>query len=159
MATIQQPEQTPIRNATVDATTILPSTNKDSTKSGLTHSLTIKLDEKNFLLWSQQVNDVITAHKLHRFVVNPDIPLQFASVTDRLDGKTSDEYQRWLFKDQTLFTWLLSTISNIVLPRVLNCKHSHEIWDKIHKYFNSVLKSRAHQLRFELKNTKKLARS
>jgi histone deacetylase 1/2 len=117
------------------------------------------LDENNFLLWSQQVNGVITAHNLHRFVVNPEIPLQYANVADRLDGKNSDEYQQWLFKDQSLFTWLLSTISDNVLPRVLSCKHSHEVWEKIHKYFNSVLKSRARQLRYELKNTKKLARS
>ncbi|CAJ2646763.1 unnamed protein product [Trifolium pratense] len=141
------------------AITNLPSTAKESTKSGLTHSLTIKLDEKNFLLWSQQVNGVITAHNLHRFVVNPEIPLQYSSVTDRLDGKNSEEYQKWLFKDQTLFTWLLSTISDGVLPRVLNCKHAHEVWESIHKYFNSVLKSRARQLRPELKNTKKLSRS
>ncbi|MCH90200.1 retrovirus-related pol polyprotein from transposon TNT 1-94, partial [Trifolium medium] len=38
-----------------------------------------------------------------------------------------DEYQKWLFKDQTLFTWLLSTIPDGVLPRVLNCRHSHEV--------------------------------
>lgn len=141
------------------ASTELPSTAKGSTKSGLTHALTIKLDENNFLLWSQQVNGVITAHNLHRFVVNPEIPLQYANVADRLDDKNSDEYQQWLFKDQSLFTWLLSTISDNVLPRVLSCKHSHEVWEKIHKYFNSVLKSRARQLRSELKNTKKLARS
>jgi histone deacetylase 1/2 len=157
MATLT-PEETSIGN-TNENNTNLPSTNKESSKSGLTHSLTIKLDEKNFLLWNQQVNGVITAHNLHRFVVNPEIPLQFASVADRLDGKNSDEYQRWLFKDQTLFTWLLSTISDSVLPRVLNCKHSYEVWDTIHKYFNSVLKSRARQLRSELKNTKKLAGS
>jgi histone deacetylase 1/2 len=137
----------------------LPSTAKNSNKSGLTHSLTIKLDENNFLLWSQQVNGVITAQNLHRLVVNPQIPLQFASVADRLDGKNSDEYQQWLFKDQSLFTWLLSTISDSVLPRVLNCKHAHEVWEQIHKYFNSVLKSRSRQLRSELKNTKKMSRS
>ncbi|MCI39633.1 retrovirus-related Pol polyprotein from transposon TNT 1-94, partial [Trifolium medium] len=108
MATEQSSEATPVNKTTID----LPNTSKESTKLGLTHSLTIKLDEKNFLLWSQQVNDVITAHNLHRFVANPEIPLQFASVTDRLDGKNSEEYQKWLFKDQTLFTWLLSTISD-----------------------------------------------
>jgi hypothetical protein len=92
MATLT-PEETSIGN-TNENNTNLPSTNKESSKSGLTHSLTIKLDEKNFLLWNQQVNGVITAHNLHRFVVNPEIPLQFASVADRLDGKNSDEYQR-----------------------------------------------------------------
>ncbi|CAJ2642450.1 unnamed protein product [Trifolium pratense] len=157
MAAEHSTEETPIKDATVDID--LPSTAAPSRKSGLTHSLTIKLDDKNFLLWSQQVNGVITAHNLHRFVVNPQIPLQFASVTDRLDGKNSEEYQKWLFKDQTLFTWLLSTMSDSVLPRVLSCKHAHEVWDKIHRYFNSVLKSRARQLISELKNTKKLSRS
>ncbi|MCI00977.1 retrovirus-related Pol polyprotein from transposon TNT 1-94, partial [Trifolium medium] len=137
----------------------LPATAKDSSRSGLTHSLTIKLDENNFLLWSQQVNGVITAHNLHRFVVNPQIPLQFASLEDRACGKNSDAYQEWLVKDQTLFTWLLSTLSDGVLPRVLSCRHAHEVWDKIHKYFNSVLKSRTRQLRSELKNTKKHSRS
>jgi histone deacetylase 1/2 len=102
---------------------------------------------------------VITAHNLHRFVVKPQIPLQFATAEDREIGKNSDEYQQWLIKDQTLFTWLLSTLSDGVLPRVLSCRHAHEVWDKIHKYFSSVLKSRARQLRSELKNTKKMSKS
>ncbi|GAU48324.1 hypothetical protein TSUD_351640 [Trifolium subterraneum] len=54
-----------------------------------------------------------------------------SSKSDRLDGKTSDEYQKWLFKDQTLFTWLLSTISDSVLPRVVHCKHAHENTKKL----------------------------
>ncbi|CAJ2659451.1 unnamed protein product [Trifolium pratense] len=129
MATDPQSESIPVNNTTTD----LPNTNKESTKSGLTHSLTIKLDEKTFLLWSQQVNGVITAHNLHRFIVNPEIPLQFASVADRLDDG--------------------------VLPRVLSWKHSYGVWEKIHTYFNFVLKSRARQLRSELKNTKKHSRT
>jgi histone deacetylase 1/2 len=155
----QAPPMGEIPQPTFNLQASLPITSKDSTKSGLTHSLTIKLDENNFLLWSQQVNGVITAHNLHRFIVKPQIPLQFASVEDRAIGRNSDEYQQWLIKDQTLFTWLLSTLSDGVLPRVLSCRHAHEVWDKIHKYFNSVLKSRARQLRSELKNTKKLSKS
>ncbi|MCH84910.1 retrovirus-related pol polyprotein from transposon TNT 1-94 [Trifolium medium] len=96
MADTQENVTTETANHTTDLN--LPPTVKNSSKSGLTHSLTIKLDEKNFLLWSQQVNGVITAHNLHRFVVNPQIPLQFASVADRLDGKNFDEYQQWLSK-------------------------------------------------------------
>jgi hypothetical protein len=111
----------------------------------------IYLDEKNFLLWNQQVNGVITAHDLHRFILNPQIPLQFASVQDRVAGKSSDEYRKWIVKDQTLIMWLLSTLSETVLPRVLGCKHGFQVWHKIHKYFNSVLKAHARQLRSELK--------
>jgi histone deacetylase 1/2 len=155
----QAPTMEAIPQQTTNFQASLPATSKDSTRSGLTHSLTIKLDENNFLLWSQQVNGVITAHNLHRFVVKPQISLQFATAEDRAIGKNSDEYQQWLIKDQTLFTWLLLTLSDGVLPRVLSCRHAHEVWDKIHKYFNSVLKSRARQLRSELKNTKKMSKS
>jgi histone deacetylase 1/2 len=105
------------------------------------------------------VNGVITAHDLHRFIVNPQIPIQFTSIEDHVANKSSDEYKQWLFKDQTLFTWLLSTLSDSVLPRILGCKHAFQVWDQIHKYFNSVLKARARQLRSELKNTKKASRS
>lgn len=48
-----------------------------------TQPLSIKLDDQNFLLWNQQVEAVITAHKLHQFVVNPLIPLKYALETDR----------------------------------------------------------------------------
>lgn len=54
-----------------------------------------------------------------------------------------------------LFTWLLSSLSDSILPRVLGCKHSWEVWDKVHKHFYSQLKAKVRQLRSELKSTKK----
>nr|KYP36809.1 hypothetical protein KK1_042047 [Cajanus cajan] len=54
-----------------------------------------------------------------------------------------------------LFSWLLSSLSESVLPRVLGCKHSYEIWDKIHKHYYSHLHAKKRQLRSELKSSKK----
>lgn len=124
-----------------------------------THPLSIKLDDTNFLIWSQQVEAVIIAHKLHRFVVNPDIPLKYSSEVDRAQDKVSDAYEKWLVQDQMLFTWLLSSLSDSFLPRVLGCKHSWEAWDKIQKHFHSTMKAKVRQLRSELKSTKKGTRS
>jgi hypothetical protein len=42
---------------------------------------------------------------------------------------------------------------------MLGCKHAFQVWHKIHKYFNFILKARARKLRSELKNTKKSSRS
>lgn len=39
--------------------------------------LSIKLDEQNILLWNQEIEGVITTHKLYGHVVNPQIPPQF----------------------------------------------------------------------------------
>lgn len=75
-------------------------------------------------LWTQQVEAVIIAHKLQRFVVNPIIPQKFATETDRVLNLPTDEYERWLVQEQMLFTWSLSSLSDAILPRVLGCKHS-----------------------------------
>lgn len=119
------------------------------------HPLSIKLDEKNFLLWNQQVQVVITAHKLHRFLVNPIISILYKTEANHALDLVSDAYQRWLVQDQLLFTWLLSSISDSILPRVLGCKRSHQVWDHIHKYFFSLLKAKVRQFHSELKNMKK----
>lgn len=68
------------------------------------HPLSMKLDDKNFLLWNQQVAAVIIAHKLHRVVVNPKIPQKYNSEADRVFDNISDEYQCWIVQDQMLFT-------------------------------------------------------
>lgn len=121
--------------------------------------LSIRLEEKNFLLWNQQVEGVITSHKLHRLLIDPEIPPQFTTNEDWLNQQYSDKYEKWLVQDQTLFIWILSTLSDMVLPRLLSCKHTHQVWDKLHKHYYSHLKAKIRQLRYELKNMKKGIRS
>ncbi|CAI8596383.1 unnamed protein product [Vicia faba] len=117
--------------------------------------LSIQLKDNNYLLWNQQVEGVILTQKMHRFVVNPQIPVKFKTDQSRILNKIFDEYEVWIVQDQALFIWLLSTISEFVLPRVLSCKHSYEVWDRIHKFFNAQMRARVRQLRVELKTTKK----
>lgn len=58
-------------------------------------------------------------HKLHRFLANPPIPHKYATEADRVDDNVSDEFEKWLFQDQTLFTWFLSTLSeSVVITKV-----------------------------------------
>ncbi|CAJ2678668.1 unnamed protein product [Trifolium pratense] len=54
-----------------------------------------------------------------------------------------------------LFTWLLSTLAESVLPRTIGCRYAFQVWEQIHKYFNAHLKAKVRQLRSELKTIKK----
>lgn len=118
--------------------------------------LSIKLQENNFLLWNQQVEEVIFSHKLHKVIVNPQFPPMFKSVSERLSNIVSKDYEALMVLDQTLFTWLLSTISEAVLfPRILSCRPAHEVWDKVNKHFHLQIKAQVHQLMPELKTIKK----
>ena len=53
-----------------------------STASPFLNSLAEKLDDTNYLFWRQQIEPIIKAHKLQRFVVNPVIPPQYLTETD-----------------------------------------------------------------------------
>jgi len=59
------------------------------------HPISEKLSESNFLLWQQQVEPVIKAHKLQRFVVNPVIPVRFLTEDDRAAGSENPAYSTW----------------------------------------------------------------
>lgn len=102
---------------------------------------------------------MIIAHKLHRFVVNPIIPQKYASEFDREIDLPTEEYQRWIVQDQMLFTWLLSSLPDSILPRVLGCKHNYQVWDAIHKHYFPLMMAKVRQLRSDLKNTKKGSQS
>ncbi|CAI8587967.1 unnamed protein product [Vicia faba] len=60
----------------------------------------------------------------------------------------------WMVYDQVLFIWLFLMISLTVLPRLLFCKRSHEVW--VHKHFTIVMEAHVRQLCTELKTSKKL---
>lgn len=61
--------------------------------------VSIKLQENNYLLWYQQVEGVILTQKMHKIIVNPQIPAKFLTDQDCLTGTISAEYESWLVQD------------------------------------------------------------
>lgn len=78
-----------------------------------------------------QVKDIILPHKLHKVIVNTQIPLMFKTECDQIANIISESCESWIVQDQTLFTWLLSRIFEGVLPRTLSYKHAFEVRDKV----------------------------
>lgn len=127
--------------------------------SSLPHAISVKLDEKNFLLWKQQVEPVIIAHQLHLLLVNPTIPPKYASDADRDSDTVSSTYLAWEQQAAFLLPWLQSTLSGSVLTRMIGCRHSYQFWEKVHAYYHTVTQAKSHQLCSELRNTVLLNRS
>lgn len=60
------------------------------------HIVSIKLDEKNFLLWRQQVLATIKGHELQKYITKScKIPKKFLSIEDETSGRINDEYAAW----------------------------------------------------------------
>lgn len=51
------------------------------------------MQENNYLLYNQQVEGVVLTQKMHKLVVNPQIPQKFKLTQDRITGTLSDEYE------------------------------------------------------------------
>lgn len=60
-------------------------------------------------------------------VVNPRIQPILKSKNDRLENCISEAYEEWMVQDQALLTWLLSIISESVLPRLVSHKYAYEV--------------------------------
>jgi len=67
----------------------------NSSLSSFLNSISEKLDDSNYLYWKQQVEPVIKSHKLHQFVVNPQIPPSFLSNDDRDADRVNPAYDAW----------------------------------------------------------------
>ncbi|MCI02605.1 retrovirus-related Pol polyprotein from transposon TNT 1-94, partial [Trifolium medium] len=117
--------------------------------------ITIKLDESNFLSWKQQVEGIIRTHKLHRHLVNPQIPSKYLSVADNEVDRENPTYAEWEQRDSLLFTWLLTTLSDSVLPRVVRCVQAHEVWSAIDVFYRTQIIAKSRELRSELKSITK----
>lgn len=151
-------ESTNDNKQTPDAGGFTPQMNVDhsaaSSVKEFKHKITEKLHDENVVLWRQQVEPVIKAHRLHHYVVSPIIPPRFLSIDDATTNNENPQYQLWDAQDQMLLSWLQTSLSTAIQARVVGCTHAYELWDKIHAYFQKLGRTKIRQLRNELRTTR-----
>src|ERR1044072_1249190 len=130
-----------------------------SSTSSFSHQLSIKLSEKNFSSWKQQIEGVLRGRDLYRFVQNPIIPQKFLTDDDRILENVNPLYRDWEKQDSLLFSWMLSSISESILPMVVTCSQSWQLWEELHSFFYEQSKAQMEVLRSELKSCTKDNRS
>ncbi|KAM6582052.1 hypothetical protein CsatB_009054 [Cannabis sativa] len=98
------------------------------------HNLSIRLNDHNFLLWKQQVMAAIRGNRLYSYITN-DHPPQFLTEQDQHSKTFDPSYLDWEVQDQLLMSWLLSSMSESLLTRMVGCETSKQIWSKLEQYF------------------------
>lgn len=145
---------TPVSGTTSSSQNAAASSMKNAFKT-FAQKISTKLDNNNFLSWKQQVEGIIRIHKLHRHLVNLVIPPRYLSTADRASETENPAYLQWHQEDSLLFTWLLTTLSESVLPRVVKCIHAHEVWTVIDQFQRTQIYAKSRQLRYELRSMEK----
>ncbi|MBA0839176.1 hypothetical protein Goarm_004936 [Gossypium armourianum] len=107
-----------------------------------TKKVNILLDDSNYLLWRQQVLLAIKAHKLQGFLdLRTVLP---PSIIPGDDGvlQENDEFIRFEQQDSAIASWLLSSVSQAVLPHLIGLDISAQIWNAIVSLYGSKTTSR-----------------
>ncbi|MCI28898.1 retrovirus-related Pol polyprotein from transposon TNT 1-94, partial [Trifolium medium] len=117
--------------------------NFSSSQHKIANLISLKLDEKNFKQWKQQIFGVIRGFDLQKYITEPEIPEKFLTDDDRVAGNANPLHQEWEKHDALICTWLLSTISDSLLVKLVDHMFSWQIWDEIHRHFHTLLTTKA----------------
>uniref|UniRef100_A0A803QF40 Retrotransposon Copia-like N-terminal domain-containing protein n=1 Tax=Cannabis sativa TaxID=3483 RepID=A0A803QF40_CANSA len=84
------------------------------------HKVSVKLDDNNFLLWRPQILSAIRGHRLQDYISDSfQPPLKYLNQEDEVLGQINLKYTEWEVQDQLLYSWLLSSMSDGILTRIL----------------------------------------
>ncbi|CAA7040242.1 unnamed protein product [Microthlaspi erraticum] len=108
-------------------------------------SVTIKLNDSNYLLWKTQFESLLSSQKLIGFV-NGGLTAP---------PETSPLYESWFCTDQLVRSWLFGTLSEEVLGSVHTLTTSCEIWLSLTENYNQSSLAREFGLRTSLQCLKK----
>lgn len=116
-------------------------------------SVTLKLNDSNYLLWKIQFESLLSSQKLLGFVngavVSPAATCVVVQGTEHVE-ENNPMYEWWFCTDQLVKSWLFGTLSEEVLSSVYTLPTSREVWISLADNFNKSSVSREFSLRRSL---------
>ncbi|KAL6333768.1 hypothetical protein AAG906_028954 [Vitis piasezkii] len=117
----------------------------------LNHTLPVKLDRTNYIMWKSQIDNVVFANGFEDFIdgssICPDKELS--------SGLINPAFVAWRRQDRTILSWLYSSLTPAIMAQIIGHNSSHSAWNALEKTFSSSSRARIMQLRLELQSTKK----
>lgn len=117
----------------------------------LNHTLPVKLDRTNYILWKSQIDNIVFANGFEDFIdgssICPDKELS--------SGLINPAFVAWRRQDRTILSWLYSSLTPAIMAQIIGHNSSHSAWNALEKTFSSSSRARIMQLRLELQSTKK----
>ncbi|KAF7811382.1 Retrovirus-related Pol polyprotein from transposon TNT 1-94 [Senna tora] len=137
-------------------TSSIPLIEKEKNVIAFNHNLSVKLDDKNYLLWRQQILAALEGHDLEKYIAGSRFfPPKFDTEGYRDAGKLSLNYLKWKTQDKLILSWLLGSMTESMLTHVNECEHSYEAWNIMIEQFGINTKARVHLYKTELRGIKK----
>ena len=110
------------------------------------HPISSKLDNNSFLVWRKQVLTTLRGHKLQHFLTNYSVlPLKLLYQDDETQHRINPEFIDYEQQDQLIMSWILMSISDAILTRMVNCGTSAQIWKTFDLYLATQVRAKVTQ--------------
>lgn len=120
------------------------------------HLVSIKLSDDNYLPWKQQALAIIRGYKLQKFLLGAHAsPTRFSSPANEAQGNLTEEFLAWEQQDQFLLSWILASMSDGMLTKMVGCEYSYQAWEKLELFFASQIKAKVRKFKAQLRSLKK----
>jgi hypothetical protein len=117
----------------------------------LNHTLPVKLDRTNYILWRSQVDNVVFANGFEDFIDGSSV----CPEKELSPGVLNPAFIAWRRQDRTILSWIYSSLTPPIMAQIIGHNSSHCAWKALEKTFSSSSRARIMQLRLELQSTKK----
>ncbi|XP_019096292.1 PREDICTED: uncharacterized protein LOC109130752 [Camelina sativa] len=129
----------------------------------ISNCVTVKLTEKNYLLWKTQFESFLSGQNLLGFV-NGAFPQLLASIPVlAIDGQvshvTNPDFLAWHRADKVVRAWLLGSLSEDIMRDVVHTTTARDLWSALAQHFNKISASRLFELQHKLQTVEKLDKS
>ncbi|KAM1564853.1 hypothetical protein ACFX10_039076 [Malus domestica] len=128
-------------------------------------SVTVKLDDSNYLTWHFQMQLLLEGHGIMGFLDGSSpCPTQFGSSGSRdsdIDSGDSssrieiDAYKIWKMHDRALMQLITVTLSPSTISCVIGSTSARDLWIRLNEQFSIVTRATIFQMKSELQNIKK----
>ncbi|KAF7813229.1 Retrovirus-related Pol polyprotein from transposon TNT 1-94 [Senna tora] len=121
-------------------------------------STTIKLTESNFLIWKLHIVATINGYGLQKFLVGKHQKI-YLTVDDEKNNKINPEYEHWEKQDQSLASWLIGSMAEEMVTRMVGKSTLQQVWTRLDEFFAEQTKAKERLLKVQLRSTKKGSKS
>jgi hypothetical protein len=117
----------------------------------LNHSLPVKLDRTNYVLWKSQIDNIVFANGFEDFIDDTSVcPEKELSA-----GVINSTFITWRRQDCIILSWIYSSLTPAIMAQIIGHTTSQSAWNALEKTFSFSSRARIMQLRLELQSTKK----
>ena len=110
----------------------------------LSQNLTIKLDQDNYLLWKNQLLNVIIANGFEEYIDGSHpCPSKFLDLQRQ---QINPEYTFWQRINRLIMSWLDSSLTESKVAQIVSCNTAFEIWSSLERTYASTSRSRIIEL-------------